>query len=94
MKTKSDSQNEKLTGMTAWALMSLGIFIYDMFAIRTQKAETMSGALWRLLKYPVKSVPLVGIWGIVTYHLFGSSMARESYKTAIEALHNKSIIGE
>jgi hypothetical protein len=75
-----ESLPKKITGFYAWILMALGIFTYDMYAIRTQKFETMSTALWNSLAHPFKSAPLIVIWLTVTHHLFGNSKARNSYK--------------
>lgn len=68
----------KIPGELAWALMAFGIFTYDMIAIKTKKAETMSSALWRSLNHPVKSPLAILAWGILTHHLFVNKNARKS----------------
>lgn len=60
--------------------MALSILIYDLTAIKTKKAETMSTALWRSLQHPVKFPITAAAWAITTYHLFSSAPARESFK--------------
>lgn len=72
---------KKIRGEYAWGLMALSILAYDLTAIKTKKAETMSSALWRSLEHPIK-FPLTSLaWAITTYHLFSSQPARKSLKT-------------
>jgi hypothetical protein len=80
--------SEKLPGEIAWGVMSLGILAYDLTAIKTKKAETMSSALWRSLKHPIKLPTTTLIWLILTYHLFASANARSSIKSLINQERN------
>lgn len=65
--------------------MALGILIYDVTAVKTQKMETMSAAVWRSLTKPNSMVPLLVIWGVLTHHLFANKNAIQSYKTLLGA---------
>jgi hypothetical protein len=73
-------ENQKISGEPAWLIMALGILTYDLIAIKTKRVETMSTALWRSLNHPVKSPIAILAWGILTHHLFASSIARSSLK--------------
>jgi hypothetical protein len=70
-------------GDYAWYAMSAGIFLYDMFAIKTKKCETMSSAIWRSLNHPIKAPTTVLIWLAITHHLFGTKKARTAYSVHI-----------
>jgi hypothetical protein len=79
--------SKKVRGEYAWGVMALGIFAYDMTAIKTKKAETMSSALWRSLQHPIK-FPFASLaWGVLTYHLFTSAPARDSLKILYSTYH-------
>lgn len=73
-------EEDKVRGDIAWAVMALSITLYDVYAIKSKKAETMSGALWRSLKHPFKFPIATIIWGVLTYHLFAGRNARTSIK--------------
>lgn len=73
----------------AWYAMALGILTYDVIAIKTNKFETMSTALWRSLAHPVRSPVIWVSWGILTHHLFASKNARNSMKTLSKTILKK-----
>lgn len=93
--TEDDITIFKLNGFWAWLIMALSILAYDIFAIKTKKAETMSTALWRMLQNPTHSPALMMVWLSITYHLFINKQARSSYKMAYVkitgAKHNNGI---
>jgi hypothetical protein len=72
--------SDKIPGEYAWGIMTLGILLYDLTAMKTQKAETMSSALWRSLQHPIKLPTTSLVWLIITHHLFVSANARKSIK--------------
>lgn len=80
---------KKFDGAYAWMLMFIGILGYDLYAITSGKAETMSSALWRNLQHPVKSLIPILVWGAVTHHLFGNRNARNSYKVSSTVIRTK-----
>jgi len=71
---------EKISGEYAWGVLMLGVFAYDIYSIKTGKLETMSSAVYRALRHPLKFPLLSLIWGIITFHLFANIDARESLK--------------
>lgn len=77
--------NGKKHSDLAWYAMALGILSFDLIAIKTNKFETMSTALWRSLSHPVRS-PVIWIsWGVLTHHLFASKNARNSMKILLKS---------
>jgi hypothetical protein len=85
------SEVEKVRGEYAWVIMALGILAYDLVAIKTKKAETMSSAIWRSLEHPIKFPVASLVWGITTYHLFSSQPARKSIKVLKTTRYNKGV---
>ncbi len=83
---------KKVRGEYAWGVMALGIFSYDMVAIKTKKAETMSSALWRSLEHPIKFPFTSAAWAILTYHLFTSEPARRSLKVLYTTFKGRAIV--
>lgn len=80
---------EKIKGDYAWIVMTAGILTYDFIALKSQKIETMSHAMWRSLSHPVKSPIAIAAWGILTHHLFINHKARNSIKELINNFTNK-----
>lgn len=80
---------KKFDGLYAWLLMAVGILSYDLYAIRTGRAETMSTALWRTLQHPAKSLIPILVWGTITHHLFGNRNARNSYRASTTVVRAK-----
>lgn len=76
----------KVKGDYAWGVMALGILAYDLIAIKTKRAETMSSAMWRSLEHPIKSPAVVLIWLKLTHHLFFNKNARRALKTHIKTV--------
>jgi len=68
------------TGEYAWITMAFAIATYDIIAIKTKKAETMSTALWQALQDPFKLPLTVLSWSVLIHHLFLSKNARDSVK--------------
>jgi hypothetical protein len=73
--------NKKIPGDYAWIALAAGIITYDAVAIKSQKLETMSSAIWRSLSHPIKSPVAALIWASLTWHLFGNKKARKAYKS-------------
>jgi len=74
---------DKLQGEYGWLFLVAGIIGYDVVAIKSKKAETLSTALWRNLEQPAKGIAMLLAWGWVTHHLFFNNRARTSYKVVI-----------
>lgn len=62
-------RNGRISGIFGWALLASYIIAYDIFAIKTKKAETLTRSFWRLSEGKISKAPVLGIWLIVTFHL-------------------------
>lgn len=74
--------SNKVRGEYGWLTMAGGIVAYDLWAIKSGKAETLSGAMWRSLEHPMKFPILFASWAILTHHLLLGKKARASYSIA------------
>ncbi len=64
----------------AWVCLAAGVIAYDLIALNTNKVETLSNVVWRSLAKPNRWPIYMGVWFGLTYHLFFSPSAIESYK--------------
>jgi hypothetical protein len=62
-------KDERLSGLGGW-LFLLGVVVaYDCYAIKTQKAETLTRSFWRLTEKPMQGVLPLAAWFVITGHL-------------------------
>jgi hypothetical protein len=62
-------KDERTSGLSGWlALMAL-VVTYDYYAIKTQKAETLTRSFWRLTEKPMQGVLPLAAWFVITGHL-------------------------
>lgn len=59
---------KKRSGLIGWGLVTAGIGIYDYYAIKSQRIETLSTAVHNL--QGVYIIGAAAMWGVVTAHLF------------------------
>jgi hypothetical protein len=62
-------KGDELSGNLAWAFLLASVIAYDAYAIKTQKAETLTRAFWRNTEKPLKSLVPIIIWTGLTVHL-------------------------
>jgi hypothetical protein len=62
-------KDARLTGLIGWAALVAFVVGYDLFAIKSQKAETLTRSFWRLSEGKVSKFPVLAAWMIVTAHL-------------------------
>jgi hypothetical protein len=62
-------RDERISGTYAWMGLLASVIIYDYYAIKTKKAETLTRAFWRLTEEKGKSVAPIAIWSTITLHL-------------------------
>jgi len=62
-------KGDELSGNIAWAFLLASVIAYDAYAIKTQKAETLTRAFWRNTEKPLKSLIPIMVWTGLTVHL-------------------------
>lgn len=62
-------KNGRISGIFGWALLAAYVVGYDLLAIKTKKAETLTRSFWRLSEGKMSKAPVLGLWMIITFHL-------------------------
>ena len=72
----------KRSGASAWACLALAIIVYDLYAIKSKKIETLTRSFWRLTEKPTTGSIFIGVWLGLTFHLLIEKLVRKkiSYK--------------
>lgn len=69
-------KDERVSGTFGWiALLSI-IAAYDIYAIKTQKVETLTRSFWRLTDKPLKSIIPLTAWAALSVHLLAEKSIR------------------
>lgn len=74
-----DSLNleDKKSGTIAWGGLALGIIIYDIYAIKSKKIETLTRAFWRHTENKTTGSIFTGVWLGLTFHLLIEKLIRQ-----------------
>jgi hypothetical protein len=62
-------KDSRTTGLIGWAALVAFVVGYDIFAIKSKKAETLTRSFWRLSEGKMSKFPVMAAWMIVTFHL-------------------------
>lgn len=62
-------KDHRISGAYAWSVMFLAIILYDAYAIKTKKAETLTRFFWRQTEKPIHGLLPVFLWIGITGHL-------------------------
>lgn len=62
-------KDHRVSGIYAWAFLLASVIAYDAYAIKTQNAETLTRAFWRITEKPAKSLIPITVWVGLTAHL-------------------------
>ena len=73
-----DKQDRK-SGTIAWGGLALGIIVYDIYAIKSKKIETLTRSFWRLTEKPLSGSIFTGVWLGLTFHLLIEKLIRKSF---------------
>lgn len=73
-----DKQDRK-SGSIAWSGLALGIIVYDIYAIKSKKIETLTRSFWRLTEKPLTGSIFTGVWLGLTFHLLIEKLIRKNF---------------
>jgi len=68
----------KRSGISAWAGLVLAIIVYDVYAIKSKKIETLTRSFWRLTEKPTTGSIFIGAWLGLTFHLLIEKLVRKN----------------
>jgi hypothetical protein len=73
-----EKQKDTISGDYAWLVLATSIAAYDIYAIKSKKAETLTKAFWRFTEKPSTSVVAYAAWGVLTAHLLAEKKIRKN----------------
>jgi hypothetical protein len=62
-------KDSRTTGLIGWAILASFVVAYDIYAIKSRKAETLTRSFWRLSENKISKFPVLAAWVIITFHL-------------------------
>jgi hypothetical protein len=62
-------KDDRVSGTYAWLGILSMVLAYDVYAIKTKKAETLTRSFWRLTDKPLKSIFPIAAWTALSVHL-------------------------
>jgi len=65
------------SGLLGWALLASTVIAYDIYAIKSQKVETLTKSFWRLSEGKGSKAPVLGAWLIISFHLMFEKHVRK-----------------
>jgi hypothetical protein len=71
-------KDERISGSYAWLAIIASVLAYDIYAVKTKKAETLTRAFWRSTEQPVKNLIPVTAWVVLSFHLLAEKKIRKT----------------
>ena len=68
----------KRSGASAWACLALAIIVYDLYAIKSKKIETLTRSFWRMTENKISGSIFTGAWLGLTFHLLIEKLIRKN----------------
>ncbi len=72
-------KDDKKSGAIAWGGLALGIIVYDIYAIKSKKIETLTRAFWRHTENKITGSIFIGVWLGLTFHLLIEKLIRKNF---------------
>lgn len=74
-------KDERFSGLIGWLILMGYVVAYDIYAMKTKKAETLTRSFWRLSEGKLSKGPVLGAWLAITFHLMlEKEVRRKVYK--------------
>jgi len=77
-------KDDRISGTYAWLGVLSMVLAYDVYAIKTKKAETLTRSFWRLTDKPLKSIVPLTAWAALSVHLLlEKNIRKKKFGTSI-----------
>ena len=76
-------KDSRKSGLIGWTGLIAIIVLYDVYAIRTKKIETLTRSFWRHTEQAIGKSIFIGAWLGLTFHLLLEKMIRKKYLNKI-----------
>jgi len=75
-------KSDTTSGLIGWCGLALVIIVYDVYAIKSKKIETLTRSFWRMTENKISGSIFTGAWLGLTFHLLIEKLIRKnlSYK--------------
>lgn len=70
-------KDDRVSGLIGWAGLVGIIVLYDAYAIKTKKIETLTRSFWRHTEQTIGKSIFTGVWLGLTFHLLLEKMIRK-----------------
>lgn len=70
-------KNGRLSGIIGWGTLAALIIAYDIYAIKSEKIETLTRSFWRLSESKIAKFPVLVSWAVLTLHLVAEKDIRK-----------------
>jgi hypothetical protein len=71
-----DKDNRR-SGVVGWLGLVCIVVLYDVYAIKTKKIETLTRSFWRHTEHKIGQSIFIGAWLGLTFHLLFEKMIRK-----------------
>lgn len=76
-------KDDRKSGLIGWGGLVAIIVLYDIYAIRTKRIETLTRSFWRHTEKTIGKNIFIGAWLGLTFHLLLEKMIRKKYLSKI-----------
>jgi len=71
-------KNEAISGIIGWCGILSAIIVYDAYAIKSKKIETLTRFFWRMTEQPITGSIITGAWIGLSFHLLIEKLIRKA----------------
>jgi len=71
-------KSEATSGLIGWCGLALVIIVYDVYAIKSKKIETLTRSFWRMTENKISGSIFTGAWLGLTFHLLIEKLIRKN----------------
>lgn len=71
-------KNESTSGVLGWCGILSLIIVYDVYAIKSKKIETLTRFFWRMTEQPITGNIITGAWLGLSFHLLIEKLIRKA----------------
>lgn len=76
-------KDSRKSGLIGWVGLIAIIVLYDVYAIKTKRIETLTRSFWRHTEQTIGKSIFIGAWLGLTFHLLLEKMIRKKYLSKI-----------
>jgi hypothetical protein len=83
---------DRKSGLPAWFILAFAVIVYDTYAIKSEKIETLTRSFWRITEKSKLGNIFTGVWLGLTFHLLIEKSVKKAYHDSRLAKINGGIV--